>query len=141
MVGAKAWINLQQFLKAPDKQTRADEHDDRQSDFGHHQRATEIAPPDSGRTFATFLQCFIEIDSRDLQSRQRAEQNASQQAHAEAKRYRAPVNSYRLKTRNLPRHDSQQARSQYRYAQGRQRQSRDSANSGEQQAFNQELPK
>src|SRR5215813_5527091 len=140
MVGAKARINLQQFLKAPDEQSRAYEHDDRQRNLGHYKCAAEAAPPGAGRTLAAFLQCLIEIDAGKLQRRQRAEQNARQQAHAEGERERAPVNPYRLETRDLPRHNSQQARPQYRYAPGRQRKSRDPAEQRQQQDFNQKLP-
>src|SRR5262245_24787275 len=140
MVGAKARIDLQQFLEAPDEQASADEHDDRQRDLGHHQRAAEVAQLDAGRTPAAFLQCLIEINAGNFERRQRAEQNAGQQARAEGERERRPVNTYRLETRDLPRHDSQQARPQYRYAQGGQRKSRDSAEQRQQQAFDQKLP-
>jgi hypothetical protein len=50
MVGAKPWINPQQLVHTPDEQASADEHDDSQRDFGHHQRAAETAPPCAGRS-------------------------------------------------------------------------------------------
>src|SRR5262249_17478504 len=87
----KSGINARQPLKAPDQQSCAYQHDDRQRDLSRDQQTTDLAPLASRRSVEAILQHLIEIDAGKLQGGQYPEKQPRQHGHSKGKDDRSGI--------------------------------------------------